>query len=94
MNVLGKFVLWQETLAQKRPFIFMVFMLMYSSSLWLILGLLIVQKYNWMRMSLIAGLAGVATTFLACRNLKRQDKWGNKNDSVRERGGSSHSTRE
>ena len=94
MNLLGKFVSWQENLAQRRPSLFIVFMLIYSSSLWIFLALIVVQKYDWIRMSLISMLAGVATTLLACRSLKRQDKWGNGNNGFRERRGSSHSTRE
>ena len=71
-----KFLMWQEELARRHPTTFVIFMIIYSSVLWLFLGLLLVQKYSWIRIFLISMSAGIATTVLSWRTLKRKNKWG------------------
>jgi len=84
LNELRKrFVAWQESLAERIPWVFMVVV----TTLWalsvILFAVIFGQNFQWPKLIIIALLLGVGVSMLARRNLKQQGRWGNKRKKFR-----------
>jgi Flp pilus assembly protein TadB len=72
-----KFVEWQEDLAERMPWVFMVFVTVFWAISVILFALLFSKHVQWITLIGISLVLGLCVSFLARRNLKRQGRWGN-----------------